>query len=769
MPAFEVAAAAPAVQANPVAQPVHANPVVMPSVHANPLMPPVNTGPAEVPVHTSPVVMPSVRANPFMPAAQADPVDVPVDESPSAPPVESNPFAKSMHANPFAAPPAQAHPFMPPAQATRAEAPKASAVAPTVQAGRVEAPKASAVAPTVQAGRAEAPAHASPIAPVQASPIEAPAHASPIAPVQASPIAPSVQASLVEVPAHASPVASPAFTGRSERATYVSPVVHAEEDFNPIVRPVVEERVHTSPAPPPAVEPALANAAPSSVVESAIAEEPVGVDAPTAKEPSAPSETSNAPVEATSAVETPIAEEPVAALASSETPLEASSAVDTPTANESAPSETSDAPVEASSAVETPVVEEPVAEEPAEAAGAEESTADEPAFRTRVQPNAFETAPTEVAHSETPITQSELAAASADSVVGEAEIEEQAAVAQPYPPARSFTASGSEMPVVLTTPPPYRPDLGAPASKLFDLGREYLPRAQAWSQKTLRTTPRALVIAAPLVALLGIWAIRSAVSHPKQTQVVTATPEVEAQVAAAKPAPEAHTAETAAAAPILVATSAAPPAAPPAAEPAELASAISHGLPALEALAQKFPKDPQVGIALASQQAQAQRFEAAVESLERVISVDAKSAQNGKVMGILWRSAQSSASEPSFLALRKLGARGADIAFDLATTSGVRDSVRERAKTELEKSLSSEASADTRVASALLLAPDCTARKSLLARAEREGGKRTLSMLERFSRGSACTSSADKACNSCLTGSAELTHALAQLGSGAQK
>jgi hypothetical protein len=139
------------------------------------------------------------------------------------------------------------------------------------------------------------------------------------------------------------------------------------------------------------------------------------------------------------------------------------------------------------------------------------------------------------------------------------------------------------------------------------------------------------------------------------------------------------------------------------------------------------------------------------------------------VMGILWRAAQSSASEPSFLALRKLGAKGADVAFDLATTAGVRDSVRERAKTELEKSLSSEASADTRVASALLLAPDCAARKSLLARAEREGGKRTQVMLERFSRGSACTSTTDKACNSCLTGSPELTHALAQLSSGGQK
>ncbi len=191
---------------------------------------------------------------------------------------------------------------------------------------------------------------------------------------------------------------------------------------------------------------------------------------------------------------------------------------------------------------------------------------------------------------------------------------------------------------------------------------------------------------------------------------------------------------------ILASASTAPSVAPPGADPAELASAVTHGLPALEALSQKFPNDPQVAIALASQQAQAQRFDAAVASVEHLISVAPQSAQNGKVMGILWRAAQSSASEQSFSALHQLGAKGSDIAFDLATTAGVREAVRDRAKTELSKSLSSDASGDTRIATLLLLAPDCSARKSLLARAEREGGKRTQIMLERFSRGSACTS-----------------------------
>jgi hypothetical protein len=648
--------------------------------------------------------------------------------------------------------------------------------------------------------------HANPLTPpVQASPVEAAVPVSAVAaPARDNPFgapppnpfgapppnpfgAPSAQASTVEMPVHASPIPPAVY----ERSSYVSPVVRPAEDFNPIVRPVVEERLHTSPAAPAVRESAVANAFERPVVESAIAQAPV-VEAAIVQPPLVEPAVAQAPVVEAAIVQPPlvepaIAQAPLVEAAIAQPPVVEPAIVQPPLVEPAiAQAPVVEAPLQTSS--ETPAVDEPAVDEPAvDEPAVDEPAVDEPAVDARVQANAFETAPTEFASSETPITQADRDAASAgfapvetsaggESVVGEGEIQEQAAIAQPFPalnPARSFTSSGSEMPVVITTPAPYRRD-SAPASKLLDLGREYLPRAQAWSKKNLRTTPRGLVIAAPLVALLGIWAIRSAVSQPKPAEVAAAKAEAAPQIAAATPAPEAPeaTAATSAgvpAAPGLAATSVAPSATPPAADPAELASATSHGLPALEALAQKFPSDPQVGIALASQQAQAQRFEAAVESVERVISVDAKSAQNGKVMGILWRAAQSGASEPSFLALRKLGARGADIAFDLATTSGVRDSVRERAKTELEKSLSSEASADTRVASALLLAPDCAARKSLLARAELEGGKRTQAMLERFSRGSACTSNADKACNSCLTGSPELAHALAQLGAGGQK
>jgi hypothetical protein len=277
------------------------------------------------------------------------------------------------------------------------------------------------------------------------------------------------------------------------------------------------------------------------------------------------------------------------------------------------------------------------------------------------------------------------------------------------------------------------------------------------------------VIGAPFVALLGIWAAhRIATRSHHESTASNAAVEAARAIAPPEVAPPASPEVAPAPLPATVAAVEPSPAPTPSVDAAELKTAQAHGLPALEALAAKYPADVQVGIALAGQQARAQRFEAAVTTVDRLLASSPSSAQNGKVMGILWRAAQSPASEQTFLSLRKLGARGSDVAFDLAATSGVRSAVRERARAELAAHLAEGASADTRVASALLLAPDCNARKSLLERAEREGAKRTKGLLERYSRDAACTSSSDGACNACLTGSAELKQALAKLSEGAK-
>jgi len=677
-----------------------------------PWTPPVQGRPVTLPAFDAPAA--PVTAAP-RPATAAIAPAAPVAQSPASPspePAQANPFAQPAKANPFAQP-AAANPFAQPALANQL----------------AEQAHENPFAHPMQPNPFAEPAQPHPfVRPIPASPVAAPVLASPaLSQAELSPVAPALEPT-------PTPIAPVVYASHSERPVYTSPF-EPREDVNPIVRPQ------------------------PSTLEHPTAEAPLQVHTSESVQPVVEAAPIAAPQFTAPVIPEPVLPEPPIAEARVEAPVQASS-------------------------VELPVVPEPVAEAAPSA-------------------SAFETAPTEFAASETPISDVEAAraethaaeavpelgpevtaaeltpvatppSANAESVIGESEIQEQAPIAQPFPalaPARSFTSSGSEMPVVITTPAPHKQDSMGPSSNLFGLGREFLPRAQAWSKKNLRENPRALVIAAPLVALLGIWGIRSAVSHPKHATNVEASAELAAQPQTATPAlPSTAAASPAAVASAILVSASAAPAAPAAtADAAELASATSHGLPALEALAQKFPADTQVGLALASQQAQAQRFEAALASIERVISVDAKSAQNGKVAGILWRAAQSDASEASFSTLRKLGGRGADVTFDLASTAGVRDSVRERAKTELTKSLSPEASTDTRVASALLLAPDCASRKALLGRAEHEGGKRTQVMLERISRGSACSSNSDKACNACLTGSAELSKALSQLNTQGQK
>ena len=292
-----------------------------------------------------------------------------------------------------------------------------------------------------------------------------------------------------------------------------------------------------------------------------------------------------------------------------------------------------------------------------------------------------------------------------------------------------------------------------------------LPKAARWAERSARSAPKSALLAAPFVVLMLLWLVHGIASRGGHPNGAAASAPLAATLAAARPTsaePQPFTAS------ISAALVPAPAPAPASADDVELRLALAQGLPAMEVLTAKYTGDPQVLIALASAQAQAQRYDRAVASVDRALAAGPSPAQSGKIMGILWRAAQSSATEESFASLRKLGARGADVEFDLATTPGVREAVRERAKAELSSAMALDASADTRAATALLLAPDCATRKSLLDRAERDGGRRTLAMLERLSSGSACNSSSAGACNACLMGSPALAHAITQLGAGAK-
>jgi hypothetical protein len=392
------------------------------------------------------------------------------------------------------------------------------------------------------------------------------------------------------------------------------------------------------------------------------------------------------------------------------------------------------------------------------------------------------------------------------------------------PPPPNFRSTGSEMPVVITTPPPrMRPSVASnarlfaaraqgaqrallshartslprvkalgsraaallprakrvlpeakrllrPVGRVVPAVRRALPLAAGWAQRTVRSTPRALLLSAPFVLLLSIWLVHGLASHHRPAVHAAAQPaQVNAPAASqAAFAPAPPTRGPSDPAPISAALTAAGaiPAPPAIADDAELRQALTQGLPAMEGLAARYAADPQVLVALAGVEAQAQRYEAAIATIESALEAGPSATQNGKIMSILWRAAQSPAAEESFTCLRKLGARGNDVEFDLAVTPGVREAVRERAKTELSNFMALDASNDTRAAASLMLAPDCETRKALLDRAEQDGGKRTLVMLQRLAQGGVCSSSSDAACNSCLEGSPVLTQAIAKLNAG---
>jgi hypothetical protein len=215
-------------------------------------------------------------------------------------------------------------------------------------------------------------------------------------------------------------------------------------------------------------------------------------------------------------------------------------------------------------------------------------------------------------------------------------------------------------------------------------------------------------------------------------------------------------------------TSTQPPPAPNEAEEDEgevsLALQAAQTLEDLEGLAQRFPENPQVWVTLARQHANKNDFGRALTAAERATSLSGQVRQDGKLATVLWLAAQSEESRRAFELLRGMGASGADIFLDLATTATVRQPIRDKARAELASSrFQAAASSDAKAAAALFLAPDCQARKAQLPQARRQGRQRTLRLLEAYERGEGCKSKEDRGCGDCLRGSPELASARAEI------
>jgi hypothetical protein len=185
----------------------------------------------------------------------------------------------------------------------------------------------------------------------------------------------------------------------------------------------------------------------------------------------------------------------------------------------------------------------------------------------------------------------------------------------------------------------------------------------------------------------------------------------------------------------------------------ELAAAVKQGAPALEALAGKYPLDSRPLREAARAWVVAKDYVKATGAVGRALGVDAQANRDERLATVLFQTAQSRASTDAAFALLEgpMGARGAEILWDLAAEPQVKASVRQRAGQWLRSAnFRRVAPASLQVAAELRTAPNCDAAHALLARVKREGDERSLSQLEAWKSATGCGKNHTDDCMPCL-------------------
>ncbi len=185
----------------------------------------------------------------------------------------------------------------------------------------------------------------------------------------------------------------------------------------------------------------------------------------------------------------------------------------------------------------------------------------------------------------------------------------------------------------------------------------------------------------------------------------------------------------------------------------ELATARKAGSAALVKLAAQYPKDPAVQLELAKAYLLERRHSDAVAVIGRLLSADPKMNTNPDVASTLWMGAQAkSSSDAAFTLLEgPMGAKGADIIYDLVMTKGVSWGVKRRAEHWLHsKAFQQNASPALNVAVALRFANNCPERYALLLHAKDVGDKRSLHYIRQYESRSGCGRRHRQDCYFCM-------------------
>jgi serine/threonine-protein kinase len=152
-----------------------------------------------------------------------------------------------------------------------------------------------------------------------------------------------------------------------------------------------------------------------------------------------------------------------------------------------------------------------------------------------------------------------------------------------------------------------------------------------------------------------------------------------------------------------------------------------------------------------------------VGAIGRVLAVDPGTRDDTQVATSLFKAAQAKASTDASFALLQgpMGSRGADIVYDLATTKGVRQQVKQRAAAWLRtKDFDRASSAALNIAAALRHASACAQKHALLLRAKNVGDERSLSYLKDLESRTGCGRRQRDDCFPCLRKDGRLKEAI---------
>jgi serine/threonine-protein kinase len=194
--------------------------------------------------------------------------------------------------------------------------------------------------------------------------------------------------------------------------------------------------------------------------------------------------------------------------------------------------------------------------------------------------------------------------------------------------------------------------------------------------------------------------------------------------------------------------------------------AQKSGLPALSALADKYPRDARLALEVARSELAAKDYVQAVGWVGRTLNLDPTLAEDKQVASILFQTAQvRPASDASFaLLFGPMGSHGPDVVYDLAATEVVKLWVRTRADTWLRSpDFGKAATPALNVAVALRFTTNCPQRAALLARAKTDGDARSLGYLNQYRATTGCGRRHRDDCYACLRSDSRLTDAIAAI------